>query len=86
LEGKCCLHYVKAGRTLISQGDQDSSLFFVVTGQLQVLQQVVGKETEEVRLNNLQKLRIELISCMRTKIVSKIISWTRIKISGRALE
>ena len=48
LEGKCFLHYVKAGRTLIAQGDSDSSLFFVVTGQLQVQQQVVGKENEEV--------------------------------------
>ena len=32
---------------------QDATLIFVVTGQLQVQQQVVGKENEEVCLNDM---------------------------------
>lgn len=39
---------MKAGRTLSKQGDQDASLYFIITGQMQVLQQVVGNEKEEV--------------------------------------
>ncbi|CAH1787531.1 unnamed protein product, partial [Owenia fusiformis] len=47
LEGKLTLKYLRSGRALTKQGDQDASLVFVVTGTLQVLQQVVGNENEE---------------------------------------
>lgn len=47
LSGKCQLMYVHAGTTLIKQGDQECNLYFVVTGQLEVLQQMVGNESEQ---------------------------------------
>ncbi|XP_013380696.1 patatin-like phospholipase domain-containing protein 7, partial [Lingula anatina] len=50
LEGKLILRYHEAGTVLVKQGDQDATLMFVVTGSLQVIQQVVGKETEETSL------------------------------------
>ena len=50
LIGKVFLRHVPAGTELIRQGDQDAMLVFVVTGMLTVLQQVVGKETQEVGL------------------------------------
>ena len=46
--GKCYLRHIKTGYTLLKQGDQDASLYFVVTGQLQVQQQMVGNEYEQV--------------------------------------
>lgn len=47
LQGKCQLLYFRTGTTLIKQGDQESNLYFVVTGLLEVQQQMVGKESEQ---------------------------------------
>jgi len=47
LLGRLFLRYVPRHRHLITQGEQDAMLIFVVTGSLQVLQQAVGKENEE---------------------------------------
>ncbi|KAL5008772.1 hypothetical protein ScPMuIL_014353 [Solemya velum] len=50
LEGKLHVKYLKAGAVLIRQGDQDASLVFVVSGKMQVLQQIVGESSKEALL------------------------------------
>ena len=52
LEGLCVLRRISHGTVLTKQGEQDASMVFVVTGTLQVLQQVVGHEDESVSINN----------------------------------
>ncbi|ELU16432.1 hypothetical protein CAPTEDRAFT_138805 [Capitella teleta] len=47
LQGKCFMRHIRPGTTLIKQGDQDSHLFFVVTGELQVQQHLVGQESTQ---------------------------------------
>lgn len=48
MSGKLYLRHIAAGTELIRQGEQDAMLIFVVTGSLQVLQQMVGHEKQEV--------------------------------------
>ncbi|XP_021366995.1 patatin-like phospholipase domain-containing protein 7 isoform X3 [Mizuhopecten yessoensis] len=50
LDDKVYLQYIKAGTTLIKQGDQDASLIFLITGNLLILQQVVGAKEKEQAL------------------------------------
>ncbi|XP_033734724.1 neuropathy target esterase-like isoform X5 [Pecten maximus] len=50
LDDKVSLQYIKAGTTLIKQGDQDASLIFLITGNLLILQQVVGAKEKEQAL------------------------------------
>ncbi|XP_062597847.1 patatin-like phospholipase domain-containing protein 7 isoform X5 [Saccostrea cucullata] len=52
LDGKLTLRKFKAGTTILSQGDQDASLLFLVAGTLKLLQHVVGKEQKEALLFN----------------------------------
>ena len=52
LDGLCVLRRISHGTVLTKQGEQDASMVFVVTGTLQVLQQVVGHEDESVSINN----------------------------------
>ncbi|XP_025112163.1 neuropathy target esterase-like isoform X2 [Pomacea canaliculata] len=54
LDGKLSLQYVKAGKLLCKQGDQDVDLYFVVKGSLHVLQQLVGESAKEVKLYSAQ--------------------------------
>ncbi|XP_052273112.1 patatin-like phospholipase domain-containing protein 7 isoform X2 [Dreissena polymorpha] len=54
LEDRVKLSTFKAGNTLIKQGDQDSSLMFVASGQLNVIQQYVGESAKEVKLFSAQ--------------------------------
>uniref|UniRef100_A0A3P9MSN7 lysophospholipase n=1 Tax=Poecilia reticulata TaxID=8081 RepID=A0A3P9MSN7_POERE len=44
LSGKATLHYAKAGAVLASQGDQDVSLHFVLSGCLHVYQRMIDKQ------------------------------------------
>lgn len=50
LDGKLTLKQFRAGSVLQKQGDQDSSLFFIVTGTLNVLQNLIGHEEKETLL------------------------------------
>ncbi|XP_064616209.1 patatin-like phospholipase domain-containing protein 7 [Liolophura sinensis] len=50
LGDKVHLSFVRAGTQLTNQGDQDCNLIFVVTGCLQMLQQVVGHSEQELVL------------------------------------
>ncbi|CAE1145410.1 NTE [Acanthosepion pharaonis] len=50
LDGKLTLKQFRAGSILQKQGDQDSSLFFIVTGTLNVLQNLIGHEEKETLL------------------------------------
>lgn len=47
LKGRCLLRCVRANTMLVRQGDQECSLYFLVSGLLQVLQQIVGKSSEQ---------------------------------------
>ncbi|XP_070581967.1 patatin-like phospholipase domain-containing protein 7 [Ptychodera flava] len=47
LKGGLDLAHVSAGRYLAKEGDQDCSLYFVVTGTLSMCQKKIGKSTEE---------------------------------------
>lgn len=47
LAGRCELHTVRSGTTLIQQGDEENNLYFVVSGQLDIMQQTVGNESEQ---------------------------------------
>jgi len=47
LTGRCSFQIVHAGATIIRQGDPECDLYFVVSGHLDVLQQTVGKESEQ---------------------------------------
>ncbi|ESO01829.1 hypothetical protein HELRODRAFT_161000 [Helobdella robusta] len=46
LKDKCLLRHVRANTMLVKQGDQECSIYFMVSGLVQVLQQIVGKESE----------------------------------------
>ena len=47
LTDRCSLQMLQPGATIIRQGDAECDLYFVVSGQLDVLQQTVGKESEQ---------------------------------------
>jgi len=47
LTGRCSFQIVHTGATIIRQGDPECDLYFVITGHLDVLQQTVGKESEQ---------------------------------------
>jgi lysophospholipid hydrolase len=47
LAGRCVLLTVRTGKTLIRQGEEENSLYFIVSGQLDIMQQTVGNESEE---------------------------------------
>ncbi|CAL1533982.1 unnamed protein product [Lymnaea stagnalis] len=47
LDNKLSLSYVRAGCIFCKQGDQDTSLFFLVKGTVSVLQNVVGETAKE---------------------------------------
>ncbi|KAK2183715.1 hypothetical protein NP493_298g00000 [Ridgeia piscesae] len=47
LFGKLYMRHMRAGMTLMKQGDQNTGLYFVVTGQLVVLQHTVGTDGTE---------------------------------------
>ena len=40
---------VPGGTTLVSEGEEDTDVYFVITGELHVLQYFVGSETSKVR-------------------------------------
>ncbi|CAC5379096.1 NTE [Mytilus coruscus] len=50
LDDKLKVKRIKGGQTIIKQGDQDASLIFVVTGLLNVVQQMIGDEKKETLL------------------------------------
>jgi len=47
LTGHCSFKMVPSGATIIHQGDSDCDLYFVISGHLDVLQQTVGKKSEQ---------------------------------------
>ena len=47
LTSRCNFQTVHVGTTIIRQGDADCDLYFVVSGHLDVLQQTVGKKSEQ---------------------------------------
>ena len=47
LTGRCSFKTVHSGATIIHQGDPDCDLYFVISGHLDVLQQTVGKKSEQ---------------------------------------
>lgn len=47
LTGRCHFQTVHTGATIIHQGDPDCDLYFVISGHLDVLQQTVGKKSEQ---------------------------------------
>lgn len=47
LTGCCHFQTVHSGATIIHQGDPDCDLYFVISGHLDVLQQTVGKKSEQ---------------------------------------
>jgi len=47
LTGRCNFQTVHTGATIIRQGDPDCDLYFVISGHLDVLQQTVGKKSEQ---------------------------------------
>lgn len=47
LTGRCSFQTVHTGATIIRQGDAECDLYFVVSGHLDVLQQTVGKKSEQ---------------------------------------
>ncbi|VDI21145.1 lysophospholipid hydrolase [Mytilus galloprovincialis] len=50
LDDKLKVRRIKGGHSIIRQGDQDASLIFVVTGSLNVVQQMIGDEKKETLL------------------------------------
>ncbi|XP_063429612.1 patatin-like phospholipase domain-containing protein 7 [Mytilus trossulus] len=50
LDDKLKVRRMKGGHSIIRQGDQDASLIFVVTGSLNVVQQMIGDEKKETLL------------------------------------
>ncbi|XP_045168122.2 patatin-like phospholipase domain-containing protein 7 isoform X1 [Mercenaria mercenaria] len=54
LDDRVHLHTYRGGMNLMKQGDQEASLIFVVSGQLNVLQHYVGEEAKEVKLFSAQ--------------------------------
>lgn len=47
LTGRCSFQTVHSGATIIRQGDAECDLYFVISGHLDVLQQTVGKKSEQ---------------------------------------
>jgi len=47
LAGRCELRTARAGTTLVCEGDVDNNLLFIVSGQLNVMQQTVGSDEEQ---------------------------------------
>jgi len=47
LTGRCSFRAVHAGATIIHQGDAECDLYFVISGHFDVLQQTVGKKSEQ---------------------------------------
>ncbi|XP_060559524.1 patatin-like phospholipase domain-containing protein 7 isoform X2 [Ruditapes philippinarum] len=54
LEDRVHLHTYRGGVNLMKQGDQEASILFVVSGQLNVLQHYVGEVSKEVKLFSAQ--------------------------------
>jgi lysophospholipid hydrolase len=48
LAGRCLLRTVRAGAMLVHEGDPETDLYFVVSGNLNILQQTVGNESEQL--------------------------------------
>jgi lysophospholipid hydrolase len=47
LAGRCVLLTVRTGTTLIRQGEEENNLYFIASGQLDIMQQTVGNESEQ---------------------------------------
>ena len=73
LFGKLYMRHMHAGMTLMNQGDQNTGLYFVVMGQLVVLQHTVGTDGTEVSMPQLHVCNTGL-SCMKVLPTNKSVT------------
>ena len=65
LLGKLYMRHMHAGMTLLNQGDQNTGLYFVVMGQLVVLQHTVGTDGIEVWILLVSNTGLSCYICVR---------------------